>query len=100
IPRRNTRPCRVSVFTDSLSLLMALQKGPLTVTDPILRILWNLLLDMQHRKARIRLQFIFGHCGVKKNEARDKKAKAVFDIPQFEDTWIPDVVVLGETSHT
>ncbi|KEG06024.1 Tbingi protein [Trypanosoma grayi] len=94
IPRRNTRPCRVSVFTDSLSPLMALQTGPLTVTDPILRILWNLLLDLQHRKARIRLQFIFGHCGIAKNEACDKKAKTASDLPQRGDTWIPDVVAL------
>ncbi|KEG07827.1 Tbingi protein [Trypanosoma grayi] len=75
---------------------MALQTGPLTVTDPILRLLWNLLLDLQHRKARVRLQFIFGHCGVAKNEACDKEAKAASDLPQRGGTWIPDVVALAK----
>ncbi|KEG07415.1 Tbingi protein [Trypanosoma grayi] len=36
IPRRSIRPCRASIFTDPLSLLMALQTGPLIVTGPIL----------------------------------------------------------------
>ncbi|KEG09120.1 BES15S03c [Trypanosoma grayi] len=35
----STRLCRVSVITDFPSLLMALQTGPLTATDPILRLL-------------------------------------------------------------
>ncbi|KEG05904.1 Tbingi protein, partial [Trypanosoma grayi] len=75
---------------------MAPQTGPITVTDPILRILWNVLLDLQHRKARIRLQFIFGHCGVAKNEACDKEAKTASDLPHCGGTWAPDVVALAK----
>ncbi|KEG13099.1 Tbingi protein [Trypanosoma grayi] len=75
---------------------MAPQTGPITVTDPILRILWNLLLDPQRRKARIRLQFIFGHCGVAKNEACDKENKTASDLPQRTGRWIPDVVALAK----
>ncbi|KEG06232.1 Tbingi protein [Trypanosoma grayi] len=96
IPRHNTRPCRVSAFTESLPFRMALQTGPSTVTDPVFRILWNLLLDLQRRKARIRLQFIFGHCGVAKNEAFDKEAKAASDLPQRGGTQIPQEAALAK----
>ncbi|KEG06744.1 hypothetical protein DQ04_12471000 [Trypanosoma grayi] len=73
---------------------MALQTGPITVTDPILRILWNVLLDLQHCKARIRLQFIFGHCGIAKNEACDKEAETASDLPvaNVAGAWLPPTI--------
>ncbi|KEG07243.1 hypothetical protein DQ04_10441000, partial [Trypanosoma grayi] len=96
IPRQSTRPCRDSVFTDPPSLLIALQTGPLTVTDLMLRKIWSPILDLQRHKARVRLQFILGHCGAAKNEACDKEAKTAPDLPQRGDTWIPDVVALAK----
>ncbi|ORC91509.1 Tbingi protein, partial [Trypanosoma theileri] len=93
IPANNPTPCRVSIFTDSLSLLTAPETGPLTVKDPLLRLLWNLILQVQRRKARIRLQFIFGHCGVVKNEKCDTEAKKeATELPQRTDTWITDII--------
>ncbi|ORC82250.1 Tbingi protein, partial [Trypanosoma theileri] len=96
IPANNQTPCRVSIFTDSLSLLTALETGPLTVKDPILRLLWNLILQVQRRKARIRLQFIFGHCGVEKNEKCDTEAKKAAELPQRTDTWITDIIAYAK----
>ncbi|ORC91294.1 Tbingi protein [Trypanosoma theileri] len=96
IPANNPTPCRVSIFTDSLSLLTALETGPLTVTGPILRLLWNLILQVQRRKARIQLQFIFGHCGVVKNEKSDTEAKKDAELPQRTDTWITDIIAYAK----
>ncbi|ORC83550.1 Tbingi protein [Trypanosoma theileri] len=96
IPANNQTPCRVSIFTDSLSLLTALETGPLTVKDPILRLLWNLILQVQRRKARIRLQFIFGHCGVVKNEQCDTEAKKAAELPQRTDMWITDIIAYAK----
>ncbi|ORC91263.1 Tbingi protein [Trypanosoma theileri] len=92
----NQTPCRVSIFTDSLSLLAALETGPLTVKDPLLRLLWNLILQVQRRKARIRLQFIFGHCVVVKNEKSDTEAKKAAELPQRTDTWITDIMAYAK----
>ncbi|KAH9599426.1 Ribonuclease H domain [Trypanosoma melophagium] len=96
LPAENPTPCRVSVFSDSPSLLKALQAAPLTVTDPMLRKLWNLILQVQRRKARIRLQFIFGHCGVEKNEKCDAEAKKAAEHTQRNGAWIPDVIAYAK----
>ncbi|RHW73180.1 reverse transcriptase [Trypanosoma brucei equiperdum] len=96
LPAYRSTPSRLSIFSDSLSMLTALQTGPLAVTDPILRRLWRLLLQVQRRKVRIRLQFVFGHCGVKRNEVCDDMAKKAADLPQLRDTWIIDIIAYAK----
>ena len=59
LPRKRCRRV-AAVFTDSLSLLTALNTGPLRVRDGILRRIWTLILSLVRDKARPSFPFVFG----------------------------------------
>ncbi|KAG8344621.1 hypothetical protein TRVL_04559 [Trypanosoma vivax] len=60
---------RVVEFTDSLSLLMALDAVPAGVEDAILRRICDLILHIARLRLSLNFQFVFSHYGVPRNEA-------------------------------
>ncbi|KAH8610599.1 putative RNase H [Trypanosoma vivax] len=87
-----THRTRVVAFTDSLSLLMALNTGPAAVEDAILRRIWDLILRIVRLRVSVNFQFVFSHCGVPRNEAADKAAEQGNAKPQSYPAWITDIV--------
>ncbi|CCD19529.1 hypothetical protein, conserved in T.vivax [Trypanosoma vivax Y486] len=75
IELRKQHRTRVVTFTDSLSLLMALNTCPAVVEDAILRRIWDLILHIVRLRASVNFQFVFSHCGVPRNVAADKAAE-------------------------
>ncbi|SCU70140.1 RNase H, putative [Trypanosoma equiperdum] len=82
----------VVVFTDSLSLLMALSTGPTVVEDAILRRIWNLILSIVRLRVSANFQFMFLHFEVPRNEAAEKEAEQGSAKPQSYPAWITDIV--------
>ncbi|KAH8603939.1 hypothetical protein ERJ75_001762300 [Trypanosoma vivax] len=87
-----THRTRVVAFTDSLSLLMALNTGPAAVEDAILRRIWDLILHIVRLRVSVNFQFVCSHCGVPRNEAADKAAEQGNAKPQSYPAWITDIV--------
>ncbi|CCD20271.1 putative RNase H [Trypanosoma vivax] len=79
-------------FTDSPSLLMALNTGPAAVEDAMLRRLWDLILHIVRLRVSVNFQFVFSHCGVPRNEAADKEAEQGNAQPQSRPAWITGIV--------
>lgn len=99
LPRKRCRRV-AAVFTDSLSLLTALNTGPLRVRDGILRRIWTLILSLVRDKARPSFPFVFGHCGVPGNEAVDAVAKQAAELPQDVSAWITDMITIVRRRRT
>ncbi|KAH8613225.1 hypothetical protein ERJ75_000811500 [Trypanosoma vivax] len=72
-----SKTCRTQVvaFTNSLSLLMALNAGPAAVEDAVLRRIWDLILRIVRLRASVNFQFVFSHTGAPRNEAAGKAAE-------------------------
>ncbi|KAH8616770.1 hypothetical protein ERJ75_000446900 [Trypanosoma vivax] len=87
-----THRTRVVAFTDSLSLLMALNTGPAAVVDAILRRIWDLILHIVRLRVSVNFQFVFSHGGVPRNEAAGKAAEQGNAKPQSYPAWITDIV--------
>ncbi|KAH8619132.1 hypothetical protein ERJ75_000214900 [Trypanosoma vivax] len=83
---------RVVAFTDSLSLLMALNAGPTVVEDAILRRIWDLILHIVWLRVSVNFQFVFSRFGVPRNEAAGKAAEQGNVKPQSCPAWIADIV--------
>eukprot|EP00758_Cryptobia_borreli_P010647 Tbor_TRINITY_DN5589_c1_g10::TRINITY_DN5589_c1_g10_i1::g.13007::m.13007 len=67
----------IRIHTDSQSLLMAMQKGPLAAHQTPTQTLFNRLYDI-HRKApnvKVSLRYVPAHTGIMENEAADRAAK-------------------------
>ncbi|KAH8609833.1 hypothetical protein ERJ75_001165000 [Trypanosoma vivax] len=87
-----THRTRVVTFTDSLSLLMALNTGPAAVEGAILRRIWDLILHIVRLRVSVDFQFVFSHCGVPHNAAADKAAEQGTVKPQSFPAWVTDIV--------
>ncbi|KAH8616321.1 hypothetical protein ERJ75_000497900 [Trypanosoma vivax] len=87
-----THRTRVVAFTDSLSLLMALNTGPAVVEDAILKGIWNLILRIVRVRVSVNFQFVFSHCGVPRSDAADKAAEQGNAKPQSYPAKITDIV--------
>ncbi|KAH8615988.1 hypothetical protein ERJ75_000525600 [Trypanosoma vivax] len=87
-----TRRQRAVAFTDSLSLLMALNTGRAAVQAAMLRRIWDLILHIVRLRVPTNFQFVFSHCGVPRNEAADKAAERRNQKPQSYPAWIADIV--------
>ncbi|CCD18644.1 hypothetical protein, conserved in T. vivax, (fragment) [Trypanosoma vivax Y486] len=85
-----THRTRVVAFTDSLSLLMALNAGPAAVEDAILRRIWDLILRVVRLRVSVNFQFVFSHCGVPRNEAADKAAEQGNAQSQSHPAWVAE----------
>lgn len=94
VPAEHTVRRKVALFTDSLSLLMALKTGPVRVTDGILRRIWILFFRFQCRKVQFTFQFVFSHCGVPRNEEVVQLAAKGRELPQTYPAWIVDIVMV------
>ncbi|KAH8610628.1 hypothetical protein ERJ75_001081900 [Trypanosoma vivax] len=68
-----THRTRVVAFTDSLSLLMALNTGPAAVEDAILRRIWDLILRIVRLRVSVNFQFVFSHCGVPRTRRQTRQ---------------------------
>ncbi|KAG8340217.1 hypothetical protein TRVL_08951 [Trypanosoma vivax] len=86
-----THRTRVVAFTDSLSLLMALNTGPAVVEDAILRRIWDLVPRIVRLRVSVNFQFVFSHCGVPRNEAADKAVEQGNAKPQSYPAWATDI---------
>eukprot|EP00760_Papus_ankaliazontas_P039752 PhM_4_TR9771/c2_g1_i1/m.38534 len=62
--------------TDSMSTLAALESGPIDQHEPICVDIWRTLVQLADLGVHMRLQFVYSHCGVPRNEAADAAAKA------------------------
>ncbi|KAG8338843.1 hypothetical protein TRVL_10329 [Trypanosoma vivax] len=87
-----THRTRVVAFTDSLSLLMALNTGPAGVEDAILRRIWDLILHIVRLRVSVNFQFVFLHCGVPRNGEADTAAEQGNAKPQSYPAGITDIV--------
>ncbi|KAG8341483.1 hypothetical protein TRVL_07687 [Trypanosoma vivax] len=87
-----THGTRVVAFTDSLSLLMALNTRPAAVEDAILRRIWELILHIVRLCVSVNFQFVLSHCGVPRNEAADKAAEQGNAKQQSYPAWVADIV--------
>ncbi|KAH8605646.1 hypothetical protein ERJ75_001605500 [Trypanosoma vivax] len=83
---------RVVAFTDSLSLLMALNAGPAAVEDAIPRRIWDLLVRIVQLRVPVSFKFVFSHCGVPRSEASGTAAEQGNAKPQSHPVWATDVV--------
>ncbi|KAG8340596.1 hypothetical protein TRVL_08574 [Trypanosoma vivax] len=83
---------RVVAFTDSLSLLMALNTGLAAVEGAILRRIWDLILHIVRPRVSVNFQFVFSHCGVPRNEAADKEAEQGDAKPQSYPACATDII--------
>ncbi|CCD19321.1 reverse transcriptase (RNA-dependent DNA polymerase) [Trypanosoma vivax Y486] len=89
-----SKTCRTQVvaFTNSLSLLMALNAGPAAVEDAVLRRIWDLILRIVRLRASVNFQFVFSHTGAPRNEAAGKAAEQGNARPQSYPPWVTDIV--------
>ncbi|KAL7710958.1 hypothetical protein N2W54_004153 [Lotmaria passim] len=90
--QRRIRYTTAVIVTDSYSLLMALQTGPTTVEEGILRRIRTPILRLINRRVRLSFQFVFGHCKLTRNEDVDKLAKACMASDATSRAWITDLV--------
>ena len=67
------RTCRV--VTDSQSLLMALEKGPLSQTSYSEDQIWLRINELVFHGWSLTFQFVFSHCGLPRNDEVDQLAK-------------------------
>ena len=66
------------IATDCRSLVLALEKGPIKLKDPIIAHIWRSLYKLFDRGiARIAIQWVPPHCGILRNEFADARAKTL-----------------------
>ena len=76
--RPNPRGIRLLIATDCLSLVLALERGPINLKDPVLAHIWKLIYKLFDRDiARIAFQWIPAHCNIMRNEFADARAKSL-----------------------
>ena len=67
---------RLLIATDCLSLVLALDKGPINQKDPTLVHIWSSIYKRFDRGiARIAIQWVPAHCGIRRNKFADARAK-------------------------
>jgi hypothetical protein len=83
----------LAIYTDSLSTLKMLSKGPLRQTHYRGAWIWKNLLDLASICSRIVCAFVFGHCKLVRGEHVDGYAKAASNRPIYNQpsVWSVDV---------
>jgi ribonuclease HI len=80
-----TKLDHVVIATDSQSLLLNLQRGPISQNDKVIHRIWGNMLHLaKTRQTRFTLQHVFSHCGIEMNEQVDKLADQANTLPQDE----------------
>ena len=85
------RDASLLICTDSQSLLAALAQGPILQTGDIENEIWDTLLQLGSRNVRVTLQFVYGHCGIARNDEVDVEADEAAELPQDDvPVWMTD----------
>ena len=85
------RNASLLICTDSQSLLAALAQGPILQTGDIENEIWDTLLQLGSRNVRVTLQFVYGHCGIARNDEVDVEADEAAELPQDDvPVWMTD----------
>ncbi|KAH8618556.1 hypothetical protein ERJ75_000264200 [Trypanosoma vivax] len=85
-----TNRARAVAFTDSLSLLMALNAAPAGVEGAELRRIWDFILRIVRLHVSVNFQFVFSHFGVSRDDAQEKAAEQGNERPQSVSAWVTD----------
>jgi ribonuclease HI len=85
------RPRQCNFYTDSLSLLLALSRGPLRQRSHKVAGIWEMLLRAA-ATTKIHLAFVFAHCDLARNDEVDLLAKELADGPPLPSPpiWVVD----------
>ena len=76
--RPNPMNKRLLIATDCLSLVLALEKGPINQKNPTLAHIWSSIYKLFDRGiARIAIQWVPAHCGIRRNEFADARTKTL-----------------------
>ena len=72
----------ILIGSDSKSLIMALEGGPLSQGDCLLSGIWGLLIQLLEERevSKVVFQFVYSHCGVVRNEMADKLAEVALGV--------------------
>ncbi|KAF8295273.1 hypothetical protein TcYC6_0094660 [Trypanosoma cruzi] len=105
IPRIQHRHKTLFVVADSQSLLVALNKGPLSQTDWTEDRIWQRLLTLTRAGWSVHPQFCYGHCGVHANELADQYATQAMETGQYTEQgiaplWHTDLLTCFATQLT
>ena len=85
------RDASLLICTDSQSLLAALANGPILQTGDIENEIWDQLLQLASRNVHVTLQFVYGHCGIVRNDEVDVEADEAAELPQGDvPVWLTD----------
>jgi len=82
----------VAIVTDSLSTLLALQRGPFAQTCGENVALWEAIIRLRDKGISLHFTFVYSHLGVAGNEAADTLAGANVSHPIAGLQWVDDVV--------
>lgn len=67
---------RLLIATDCLSLVLAVEKGPIKQKAPTLAHIWSSIYRLFDRgMARIAIKWVPSHCGIRRNEFADARVK-------------------------
>ena len=87
---------RLLIATDSQSLLMALKSHTACETHSTFTECVAMLNCLAGRGVKIRLQFVFGHCGVPRNELADAAANAAHECTTRYALWHKDALSIAK----
>ena len=95
VPRLPPGRRRLLICTDSQPLIQHLKKGAQTATSAIADITSS-LRTLSNHGFRVRLQFVFSHCGVERSEEVDKAADSACDLTLTSPCWHADALNVAQ----
>ncbi|KNH05313.1 reverse transcriptase (RNA-dependent DNA polymerase) [Perkinsela sp. CCAP 1560/4] len=93
--RTLSRGQRLLIASDSQSLLMALRRHTARSTTSTFAGCVEMLNALAGRGVKIRLQFVFGHCGVSRNELADVASNAAHGCSTRYTLWHKDALSIA-----
>ncbi|KNH05004.1 Ribonuclease H domain [Perkinsela sp. CCAP 1560/4] len=93
--RTLSRGQRLLIASDSQSLLMALRRHTARSTTSTFAECVEMLNALAGRGVKIRLQFVFGHCGVPRNELADAAANSAHECSISYTLWHKDALSIA-----
>ena len=72
----------ICILTDSLTALKEIERGPLSVKDPLCEEIWHYLLTLSNFGFRITIAFLHAHCGTVENEDADRLAHTLVPVQE------------------